>query len=239
MPIPLRSAIYPLDLIFNIQSERGFPGQLMSYDRLHLGVIDNNQVFISHSFPFVCRNTPSVIPFVYRNHPFVERHKLFSGFTLIELIITLTIIAILLGIVGPNMGTFVTSNRLTTQANEFIADLNLARSEAIKQASNVGVCASSTGTSCTGNWQNGWIVFLDADASLGWTASDSVLRTHESLSGNNTLGGTQTTIVFNKSGVLASAAAAGNYTLCNSQSGKSRVINVQTTGRPTLSEGSC
>lgn len=140
---------------------------------------------------------------------------------------------------APNMNTFVVSNRLTTQANEFVADLNLARSEAIKQASHVGVCASSNGSSCTGSWQNGWIVFLDADASLGWTASDSVLRTHESLSGNNTLSGPQTTIVFNKSGLLALTAAASNYTLCNSQSGKSRVINVQTTGRPSLSEGSC
>lgn len=210
----------------------------MHNHQLRLDVVKKNRVFIWQSFPFVCQKIPSVKPFVCHIYPFVCINKKICGFTLIELIITLTVIAILLGIVAPNMSTFVVSNRLTTQANEFIADINFARSEAIKQASNVGVCASSTGTSCTGNWQQGWIIFLDITP-LGWTSGDSVIRTHESLSGSNTLSGSQT-IVFGKSGLLALAPATSNYTLCNSQSGKSRVINIApTTGRPSVSSGSC
>lgn len=193
-----------------------------------------------HKLPLVCFKLPLVEPIIPLNIPFVSQSREINGFSVIELVITLTIVGILLGIVAPNMSTFVLSNRLTTQGNEFIADINLARSEAIKQAGNVGVCASSTGTSCTGSWQNGWIMFRDGDSSLTWTAAaDSVLRTHESLSGSNTLSGPTTIVVFNNSGLLANSAAIGNFTLCNSQSGKSRVINIQATGRPSLSSGTC
>ena len=210
------------------------------YTRNNASTCQNDVLLFFHKLPFVCHKLPLVIPTVYLNIPFVINNKKNNGFTLIELVITLTIIGILLGVVAPNMSTFVLSNRLTTQGNEFIADINLARSEAIKQAGNVGICASSTGTSCTGSWQSGWIMFRDGDSSLTWTATtDSVLRTHESLSGNNTLSGPTTIVVFNTSGLLANSAAAGNFTLCNSQSGKSRVINIQATGRPSLSSGAC
>jgi len=181
--------------------------------------------------PFVWKKLPLIKPYVCINIPFIGIYPKNSAFTLIELVVTLTIIGILLAIVAPNMGTFVVSNRLTTQANEFIADINLARSEAIKQGGNIGICASSNGSSCTGSWQNGWIVYV--------ASSSSVLRTHESLSGNNTLSGPQTNVVFDRAGLLTNSAAAGNYTLCNSQNGMSRIINVQVTGRPSLSSGNC
>lgn len=197
-------------------------------------------VIFFHKLPSIFQNIPFIKPLICLNIPFIIKNKKNKGFTLIELIITLTVIGILVALVAPNMGSFVVSNRLTTQANELVTDINLARSEAIKQASNVGVCASSTGTGCTGSWQSGWIMFRDGDSSLTWTAAaDSVLRTHESLSGSNTLSGPTTIVVFSKSGLLANSAAAGDFILCNSQSGKSRVINIQLTGRPSLSSGTC
>lgn len=181
--------------------------------------------------PFICKKIPFINPSICINTPFVGSYKKNAAFTLIEVVITITILGILLAIVAPNMSTFVVSNRLTTQANEFIADINLARSEAIKQGSNIGICASSNSSSCTGTWQSGWIVYV--------ASNSSVLRAHESLSGNNTLSGPQTDVVFNRAGLLTNSAAAGNYTLCNSQRGMSRTINVQLTGRPSLSTGSC
>jgi type IV fimbrial biogenesis protein FimT len=122
------------------------------------------------------------------------------GFSLIELMITLAIAAIVLAAGVPAFGDLVQDNRLATQINELVTDLNLARSEAIKQAAPVTVCKrNSAGTACNnpGKWQNGWIVFLDidrdgvvdddGDTALCETGEDCVLRAHAPLPAGNTI----------------------------------------------------
>ncbi len=210
----------------------------MHLNRLHLGVESNGQIFISRTLPLVCQNIPSVIPLIGRNKPFViNRHIV--GLTFIELIIALTIAGILLAIAIPNFRTFLSNQRLTTQANELIADFNLARSEAIKRTMNVGICASTTGTNCSGAWQNGWIVFVDADNSRSWTSGDTVLRIHEPITSDTAITGSSSIAVFSSSGLLDSGTGAGNYTLCNSQAGQSRTVGIATTGRSSMSSGTC
>ncbi len=211
----------------------------MQHHRLHLDVVFKKTFFISPQFPFICQNIPLVKPSICHIYPFVERYKLSNGFTLIELIITLTIAGILIALAGPAMQTFIANQRLTTQTNELIADINLARSEAIKRATNSGVCASSTGTSCSGSWDNGWIIFIDADNSRTWSSGDSVLRVHESLTGSVAMSSAATLVIFSASGLLDSGTGAGDYTLCNSQIGQSRIINITTTGRPSMASGTC
>jgi type IV fimbrial biogenesis protein FimT len=197
----------------------------------------NSEIF--PKTPFIGSNIPSVIPFICSFYPFVRNRNKYSGFTLVELIVTLTIAGILLALVVPSFFTFLASNRLTTQANELMADLNMARSEAVKRANNAGVCASNGGTSCSGTWQNGWIVFVDGDNSRTWTSGDTVLRIHEPLAGNVAMNSSASIVVFNASGLLANDTGIGNYTLCNSRFGQSRTISITTTGRPSLSSGTC
>ena len=87
-----------------------------------------------------------------------------AGFTLIELIVTVAIAAIVLAIAVPSFQETITSNRLTTFSNTFVASLNLARSEAIKQNRRVTLCSSTDGLSCaTGGYQQGWIIFIDSN----------------------------------------------------------------------------
>jgi type IV fimbrial biogenesis protein FimT len=81
-----------------------------------------------------------------------------AGFTLVELMITLLVGAILLGIAVPSFRNFVQDSRLTTESNSLVYSLNLARSEAVKSDGSVEVCASTNGTSCGGLWASGWIV---------------------------------------------------------------------------------
>jgi type IV fimbrial biogenesis protein FimT len=80
-----------------------------------------------------------------------------SGFTLIELMITVSIAGILLAIAVPSFTSTIKSNRLTANANQLVTALNLARSEAIKRGKQVTVRSTSISTS----WEGGWDVFVD------------------------------------------------------------------------------
>jgi type IV fimbrial biogenesis protein FimT len=83
-----------------------------------------------------------------------------SGFSLIELIITVTIVGILSAIAIPSFSNIISNNRLTAYSNEFVGALNLARSEAIKRGTQVTV-ERLGGASETKNWHWGWQVFVD------------------------------------------------------------------------------
>jgi type IV fimbrial biogenesis protein FimT len=188
--------------------------------------------FICPFIPFIWICNPPVIPFVGNKQPLVG----FKGFTLIELIITLTIAGILMAIAAPNMSGFVARSRLASQVNELIADMNLARNEAIKRSTTTGVCATAVnGAACApgGNWANGWLVYYVDPA----TAASVTIKIHEQLSGNNTLTAPSDALIFSKSGFLTSAT--GSITLCDVKLHKSRLLEVKGTGRSALTEGNC
>lgn len=109
------------------------------------------------------------------------------GFTLMELLVTLAIMALLLALAMPSFKSSIDSNRRTTYANQLVEDLNLARSEAIKRNKKVVVCASSGGTSCItapgapSDWTVGWIVYVPTAATGTFTPGDLILRVHEAL----------------------------------------------------------
>lgn len=197
-----------------------------------------NSPFFRQKLPFVDGQLADESPYVMSNTPFVGIH----GFTLVELIITLTIAAILLGLAAPQMSGFVGSSRLTSQVNDLMADINVARSEAIKRNTTTGICASISGTSCTtgGDWANGWLVYANASGGNPF----AVVRAHEALSGSNTLGllinaAPADALLFNSSGLSASGTNPTKFTLCDSRLQKSRVVDIATTGRPAIAEGSC
>ena len=87
-----------------------------------------------------------------------------AGFTLIELMFTIFVLAVLLGIGVPNFRDFVRNSRMTAAANDLLADLNFARSEAVKRRAPVTLCKSTDGESCDEDDDSEflqWIVFLD------------------------------------------------------------------------------
>jgi type IV fimbrial biogenesis protein FimT len=89
------------------------------------------------------------------------------GFTLIELMVTLAVAAIVLSIALPSFNASMLNNKSNALGEDFNTALNYARSEAIKRSARVSICSSDDGINCLGaaDWKKGWMVFLDKAAS--------------------------------------------------------------------------
>lgn len=169
----------------------------------------------------------------------VEIKGKITGFTLIELLTVIIVVGILVSVAAPAFTRFVESNRLTALTNDLVADINFARSEAIKRSARTGLCATS-GSNCatSTNWGSaGWTVFLDSDNSSTWTTGDTVVKTHDPSPANNTVTSDQNFLIFDKIGGLVSATSS--VVVCNSRINQQRAVSVGTTGRATITPGIC
>ena len=95
-----------------------------------------------------------------RNAP-IEHRRHLAGLTLVELLITMVVLSILLGVAVPAFRSFMQNDQQWVQQNNLVLSLNTARSEAIKNdlPGGVQVCSSTDGATCTGTpWNQGWIV---------------------------------------------------------------------------------
>lgn len=165
-----------------------------------------------------------------------------KGFTMLELMITLSIAAILAATAVPSFQSLMAQSQLTTQTNELVASLHYARSEAVKRGMRVTVCTSSDGSACTNGsgWQNGWIIFSDAGTAGEIDGGDEVLRVFPPLQG---VALTASLNFSNSISYLASGRSRGNgnllgngsFTLCSQD--KQNEISIITAGRPSLRKG--
>ena len=111
------------------------------------------------------------------------------GFSLLELMVTVAIMAILGTLAVPSFQTLLQANKTRAVASELLASLNLARSEAARRGQPVSVCPSSNGSSCaTGStdWDKGWIVFVNEDGASERSApavdaNEQVLQVRQDL----------------------------------------------------------
>lgn len=166
-----------------------------------------------------------------------------NGVTLIELMVTLSIVAVMLTIAVPGLQQFMISGKLSSIATDFISTLQFARSEAVKRGASVTICPSSDGATCVGGWGSGWIVFLDANENGAVNLGETLVRAHPAVSGNYTMASTLvnasaaavTYITYTRSGI---ASDTGLIAVCNaSDENTARVISVPMT-RPRFENSS-
>lgn len=86
-----------------------------------------------------------------------------SGFSIVELAVTVAVVAIVAAIAFPNFQSVLRSNRVGSSSNELTASLSLARVEALRSPGGAGLCASADGSACGTDWNAGWMVWVDTN----------------------------------------------------------------------------
>jgi prepilin-type N-terminal cleavage/methylation domain-containing protein len=106
-----------------------------------------------------------------------------SGFTLLEALVVLALVAVLAGMAAPAMGRLRQQHRMQAQAEALFSSLMLARSEALRQQQRVTVCARTPDDRCAsaGPWTQGWMVFVDTNANAQRESQERLLQKHEAL----------------------------------------------------------
>ena len=184
--------------------------------------------------------------------PSLRRPSAERGFTLVELLVTLTVAAILTAVAAPSMRSLLAGRATVSASDELANSLRVARSEAMKRGLTVSVCASASPNAatpaCSGGgsppWLSGWIVFVDRNNNGTIDANDRVIKVNvpstrlKGLSENSNLG----YVSFFANGLAGTAKAqflltpnlpvgSGEYTA------KERTVCVVVAGRVSIQPG--
>ena len=128
-----------------------------------------------------------------------------KGFSLIELIITLAVIAIVSSIAMTFSGAFLQDNRISTANNDLVSSIHYARSTAVTRGTSTSICASSDGMTCTSTaWELGWIVFTDEGSAGVVDGTDRILKVSNQASIDISITSPSAYLQFKPQGAVAS-----------------------------------
>ena len=174
------------------------------------------------------------------------RGRIARGFTLVELMVTLSVMAILAAIAAPSFSEALLGTRLSSYANNLASTAFFARSEAIKRNAIVTVCASSDGATCasSGGWEQGWIVMCNTSGNNACDPAGSdvlVMRREQAAATGLRItetSGSLRVLAFQPSGIGTTSAS---LTICRatpSVGSVKRIVDINASGRPLVTKAS-
>jgi len=183
----------------------------------------------------------------------IQRHRP-GGFTVVEVMVALAIVAILVGVAAPSFRTALMNMRMSAAANDLIADLSFARSEASKLNVTVFICASTNNVQCnTIQWNRGWIIFPDLDGDRRRDANEDLLKAR-TLFDTDIAAANRITVQTCGDAPLASGGRSVGYSpvgttgvtgaafaLCDGRTtpDAGRLVRIIPSGRPAVSKITC
>lgn len=157
-----------------------------------------------------------------------------AGFNLVEIMISLAIVAVMMALAAPNLRDFMRNARITALTNDLMADLQLARTEAVKNSRRTWFCPSAAGSEghCMGgNWTTQYrTIIVDSNENNDCDAGDLTVKhkISEAATGTPTIalvgGHTTFGVAFLPSGIL-SGGAANVFNICDTRNGPNGAAN--------------
>ncbi|MDH5631841.1 MAG: GspH/FimT family pseudopilin [Gammaproteobacteria bacterium] len=199
--------------------------------------------FVGLNQPFIGDNKTSIRPFIRENRPFIRD----QGFTLVELMITLAILAVIGSFALPSFRDTILNMRIRTEASELVGAFQIARSESIKRKAFVAVCAknaasSTCNTAATTSWDDGWLIWIDTNRDAVFDGGEELVRQSDGMSSG---------VIINTSASLpnlsylpdgsSNVAVGTEFRVCdNNRTGElGRRVELTLTGRAKVSEYTC
>jgi type IV fimbrial biogenesis protein FimT len=171
-----------------------------------------------------------------RRHRRVRR---WQGYTLLELIFSLGLVATTLAWGVPSFGALLRDAARTREVNQFLQAVYVARSEAIKRNGVVSLCPSRNGTTCSpsATWNSGWLIFvnLDRDSPAARDSGEPLLRVYQPWETGH-ITSNRSTLSFRPFGQMGVTATV---TFCDDRGSRAaRAVIISQTGRPRVSSRS-
>lgn len=171
-----------------------------------------------------------------------RRWWLLRGMGLVEVLVVVGVLGVLATLALPSLAGLLDRLRLSTHNNDVLAHLALARHEAIKRGQRVVMCKSADGARCTrsGQWQQGWLVFVDLNNNAELDLGEEVLRQQAAwpagwvLKGNTPVSRYVSYHPIGLSLMVSGAFQAGTFTVCKTsvQAVEGRQVVISSNGRP-------
>lgn len=229
----LDSEEHTLTTVIGVDADRLKINRFREMTRMPCGSSTKKQIsefigmhpFVCKKYPFICINTSVDVPIVGQKVPSVVNIKFYNGFNIIELMIVLVVVGVLAALAVPGMHRLIQNQRLSGQANDLVADLAYARSEAIRRQTPIVVCKTAdptaVGPTClalTPNaWTTGRLIFADVDNDGVRDGTEEVLRARQALegegnrlNGDGNSAGTANNVTFLANGLTTLIPPAGS-----------------------------
>lgn len=170
-----------------------------------------------------------------------KRH---SGVTLIELMVTIGIAAVLIMLALPSFTEAILSNRVSTTANVLLSTVNFARSEALRSKDTAHICPGGVGDACGADWNQGLMVWTDENRNGSLDAVEIRRIVEPSRGVTVSASNINDELVFDNRGRLGAWVGAEpvftvRAEVCAAGARHQRSIAINAIGRATISRGVC